>query len=91
MIDSRSARAQPTMIAASVLRLSYALGLLLAPDSMGTYRLAAPANGNGYARMTTRAFGAVHSNLSRSRCARRCRTETNDWSRGSTSAAISGT
>jgi hypothetical protein len=52
------------MIAASVFRLSYALGLLLAPDSMSTYGLAAPANGNAYARMTTRAFGAVHSNLS---------------------------
>jgi hypothetical protein len=52
------------MIATSVLRLSYALGLLLAPDSMGTYGLAAPPNGNAYARMTTRAFGAVHSNLS---------------------------
>jgi hypothetical protein len=63
MIDSRSARAEPAMIAASVLRLSYALGLLLAPDSMSKYGLAAPANGSGYARMTTRAFGAAHSNL----------------------------
>jgi hypothetical protein len=67
MIDGTSApnpSTQSVMIAASVFRLSYALGLLLTPDSMSNRRLAAAANGNAWARMTTRALGAVHSNLS---------------------------
>jgi hypothetical protein len=52
------------MIAASLTRLSYALGLLLAPDAMSKPRLAPDTPDNAYARMTTRAFGAVHTNLS---------------------------
>lgn len=52
------------MIAVSAFRLSYAIGLLLAPDGMSARQLAAPAHGNAYARMTTRALGAVHINLS---------------------------
>ena len=52
------------MAAATLVRLSYALGLLLAPDAMSKARLAPATPGNGYARMTTRAFGAVHANVS---------------------------
>jgi hypothetical protein len=52
------------MAAASLVRLSYALGLLLAPDMMSARRLAAATRGNAYATMTTRAYGAVHTNLS---------------------------
>jgi hypothetical protein len=52
------------MIAGSLGRLSYAVGLLLAPAAMGRARLAADTSGNGYATMTTRAFGAVHVNVS---------------------------
>jgi hypothetical protein len=52
------------MIAGSVVRLSYAIGLLTAPDPMSKARLAPDAGDNAYARMTTRAFGAVHTNLS---------------------------
>jgi hypothetical protein len=54
-----------TLVAAGSLgRLSYALGLLLAPDWMSVHKLAAAENGNAYGRMTTRAFGAVHTNVS---------------------------
>jgi hypothetical protein len=52
------------MVAGSLARLSYALGLLLAPDAMSKRRLAASTRGNAIATMTTRAFGAVHTNLS---------------------------
>jgi hypothetical protein len=43
-------------------RLSYALGLLLVPDTMAAWRLG-PEHASGYGRMTTRAFGAVHVNV----------------------------
>lgn len=52
------------MIAGSLVRLSYAMGLLLAPAAMGRARLAARTSGNADATMTTRAFGAVHVNVS---------------------------
>jgi hypothetical protein len=52
------------MVAGSLARLSYALGLLLAPDAMSQRRLAASTHDNAIATMTTRAFGAVHTNLS---------------------------
>src|SRR4051794_27693676 len=61
-MSERSARAM--MVAGSLARLSYALGLLLAPDAMSKRRLAASTRGNAIATMTTRAFGAVHTNLS---------------------------
>jgi hypothetical protein len=48
---------------ASLGRLAYATGLLLAPELMASRRLAPEARGNSYARMTTRAFGAVHVNV----------------------------
>jgi hypothetical protein len=51
------------MILGSLGRLSYALGLLLAPDAMGKRRLA-PSSDDAYVRMTARAFGAVHTNVS---------------------------
>jgi predicted outer membrane lipoprotein len=52
------------MITGAGLRLSYALGLLLAPHTMNKLQLAADTRGNGVATMTTRGFGAVHTNLS---------------------------
>ncbi len=52
------------MTAGSLVRLSYALGLLLAPDAMSKLRLAPATPNNAYATMTTRAFGAVHTNVS---------------------------
>ena len=52
------------MVAASLGRLSYALGLLFAPHKMNALQLAAATRGNGVATMTTRGFGAVHTNLS---------------------------
>ena len=51
------------MVGGSLPRLSYALGLLLAPRSMSRLRLIGPDPGDPYARMTTRAFGALHVNL----------------------------
>jgi hypothetical protein len=51
------------MIGGSVPRLSYALGLLLAPRSMSRLRLIGPDPPDPFARMTTRAFGALHVNL----------------------------
>ena len=51
------------MGAASVVRLSYALGLVAAPQAMSRLRLAAATADNGMASMTTRAFGALHANL----------------------------
>ena len=61
-MSQMSARAM--MAAASLARLSYALGLLLAPHTMSNRRLAAATQGNPVATMTTRAFGAVHTNVS---------------------------
>jgi hypothetical protein len=52
------------MIAGSIVRLSYAVGLLLAPDTMSKPGLAPDTTDNAYSRMTTRAFGAVHTNVS---------------------------
>jgi hypothetical protein len=52
------------MVAGSLARLSYALGLLLAPHEMNKFQLAAATRDNAIATMTTRAFGAVHTNLS---------------------------
>ena len=51
------------MVAASLGRLSYAAGLLLEPRSMSRLRLIGPDPPDPYARMTTRAFGALHSHL----------------------------
>jgi hypothetical protein len=51
------------MVAGALVRLAYALGLLGAPDAMSARRLAPSSNGNSYGQMTTRAFGAVHTNL----------------------------
>ena len=50
------------LAAGALVRLSYALGLLVAPDFMSTRRLA-PEHASAYGRMTTRAFGAVHTNV----------------------------
>jgi hypothetical protein len=47
----------------SLVRLSYALGLLVVPDLMSARRLA-PEHSSAYGRMTTRAVGAVHTNVS---------------------------
>jgi hypothetical protein len=55
--------ARAVTVAGSIARLSYALGLLLAPERMGRLRLGAATSGNGMASMTTRAFGALHANL----------------------------
>jgi hypothetical protein len=51
------------MVAGALGRLVYALGLLIAPDAMSARGLAPSANGNSYGQMTTRAFGAVHTNV----------------------------
>lgn len=51
------------MVAGSVPRLAYALGLLLAPRSMSRVGLIGPDPPDPFARMTTRAFGALHVNL----------------------------
>ena len=51
------------MVGGSVARLSYALGLLLAPRTMSRWRLIGPDPPDPYARMTTRAFGALHAHL----------------------------
>jgi hypothetical protein len=51
------------LVAGSAVRLSYALGLLLAPHTMNRLQLAAETRGNGVATMTTRAFGAVNANI----------------------------
>ena len=51
------------MVGGSLFRLAYAAGLLVAPDAMARAGLAADARGDGYARMTTRAFGGVHVNV----------------------------
>ncbi len=56
--------ARALMVTGSLLRLAYALGLLLAPHTMNRLQLAAATRGNGVATMTTRGFGAVHTNLS---------------------------
>ena len=56
--------AQLLMISGSLVRLGYALGLLVAPDAMSRARLAPATSNNSYATMTTRAFGAVHTNVS---------------------------
>ncbi len=61
-MSPRAARA--LMVTGAGLRLSYALGLLLAPHTMNKLQLAADTRGNGVATMTTRGFGAVHTNLS---------------------------
>lgn len=45
-------------------RLAYALGLVFGPDWMSDHKLAAAQDANAYGRMTTRAFGAVHTNIS---------------------------
>lgn len=59
--------AQPServmMVGGSVPRLSYALGLLVAPRSMSRLGLIGPDPSDPFARMTTRAFGALHVNL----------------------------
>ena len=60
-MSEESARAM--MVAGSLGRLAYALGLLLAPRAMSARGLAPPAD-NAFGWMTTRAFGAVHTNLS---------------------------
>ena len=58
-----AAAARAMMVAGSLGRLSYALGLLVAPNTMTTMRLAADTRGNPIATMTTRAVGAVHTNV----------------------------
>jgi hypothetical protein len=55
--------ARTVMAIGALGRLSYAAGLLLAPEAMAARRLAPASEGNAYAGMTTRAFGAVHVNL----------------------------
>ena len=52
------------MAVASLARLSYALGLLIAPHRMTKLQLAAATGDNPIATMTTRAFGGAHVNLS---------------------------
>jgi hypothetical protein len=55
--------AQSVMIGGSLARLSYASGLLLAPKAMSRWHLIGPDPPDPFARMTTRAFGALHANL----------------------------
>ena len=52
------------MVAASLARLSYAAGLLIAPHGMSRWQLGAETRGNPVATMTSRGFGAAHVNLS---------------------------
>ena len=61
-MSTKTARAM--MVTGSLVRLSYALGLLVAPHTMNKLQLAAATRGNAVATMTTRGFGAVHTNLS---------------------------
>ena len=51
------------MIGGSLARLSYASGLLFAPKAMSRWGLIGPDPPDPFARMTTRAFGALHANL----------------------------
>ena len=55
--------ARAVMVAGSLARLSYALGMLLAPHTMNRLQLAAATRDNAIATMTTRAFGAVNANV----------------------------
>jgi hypothetical protein len=61
----RTSRWSPraVMIGASLARLSYASGLLFAPRAMSRWGLIGPDPRDPFARMTTRAFGALHANL----------------------------
>lgn len=52
------------MVVASLARLSYAAGLLVAPHTMSRWQLGAETRGNPVATMTSRGFGAAHVNLS---------------------------
>jgi hypothetical protein len=61
---SMAGRSRSLMVGGSLVRLAYAIGLLVTPDQMSRLRLAPLTPGNPYARMTTRAFGAVHVNVS---------------------------
>jgi hypothetical protein len=51
------------MVAGSLTRLSYALGALLAPDTMSALRLAPDIRGHAAGRMDFRAFGGLHINI----------------------------
>ncbi len=51
------------MVAGSLIRLSYALGALLAPDAMSARRLAPDVRGHAAGRMDFRAFGGLHVNI----------------------------
>jgi hypothetical protein len=51
------------MIGGSMPRLLYSSGLLLAPKAMSRWHLIGPDPSDPFARMTTRAFGALHVNL----------------------------
>ena len=55
--------ARSVMVGGSLARLAYASGLLFAPKAMSRWRLIGPDPPDPYARMTTRAFGALHVNL----------------------------
>jgi hypothetical protein len=60
-MSARSVRL--VMAGGSLVRLGYAVGLLLVPEAMSARRLAPVTRENAYARMTTRAFGGVHVNV----------------------------
>lgn len=51
------------MIAGSIVRLAYALPLLLAPEAMSARRFAPDVRGDSYGRMLIRAFGGVHTHV----------------------------
>lgn len=55
--------ARSVMIGGSLARLTYASGLLFAPRTMSRWQLIGPDPRDPFARMTTRAFGALHANL----------------------------
>lgn len=55
--------ARRLMVVASLARLTYALGMLVAPHEMNRRNLGADTRGNPLATMTTRGFGAVHVNV----------------------------
>lgn len=63
MGDASVWSARSVMIGGSLARLSYASGLLFAPKVMSRWRLIGPDPRDPFARMTTRAFGALHANL----------------------------
>jgi hypothetical protein len=55
--------ARSLMGAGALVRLSYGLGALVAPDAMSSHRLAPDVRGHADGRMDFRGFGGLHINI----------------------------